>query len=166
MESKKQTFKVGDKVYYPARSTKIYRLENSMIYEYPFQLEGTDDSFTYEGKFNSSDELASIFHATFENCKKLSSLYGIEFEEPKNFLDIHLEKGSKVLCLIKKKPIERLPAKIWEIHPNTCVIDVISTVAKTSKDQLYYSEQGVRYTSENQLYPIAIDSKGQITYLS
>lgn len=166
MEPEKQIFNVGDKVYFPAKSTKIYTLKKGMIYKYPFELENTNVSFTYEGKLFCLDEFPSIFHATYENYKKLSSLYGIQFEEPKNFLDIHLEKNSKVLCLIKKKPIEELPTKIWEIKPNTCVIDVISTVATTSKDRMYYSEQGIRYTSENQLYPIAIDSKGHITYLS
>lgn len=166
MEPEKQIFNVGDKVYYPAISTKIYRLKKSMIYEYPFELEGTDASFTYEGKFNSSDELPSIFHATFENCKKLSSLYHIQFEEPKLFLDIHLEKGSKVLCLIKKKPIEKLPKYVWELNHNTCIIDVISIIVTTGTGKAYISEQGIRYKDEAELYPIAIDSKGQITYLS
>lgn len=166
MEPEKQIFNIGDKVYYPARSTKIYRLEKSRIYEYPFEVKEIDSSFTYEGKLYSCDEFPSIFHATFENCKKLSSLYSIQFEEPKLFLDIHLEKGSKVLCLIKKKPIEKLPEYVWELNHNTCIIDVISIIVTTGTGKAYISEQGIRYTSECQLYPIAIDSKGQITYLS
>lgn len=166
MEPKQQIFNVGDKVYFPTKSTKIYTLKKGMIYKYPFELENTNVSFTYEGKLFCLDEFPSIFHATSENCKKLSSLYGIQFEKPKLFLDIHLEKGSKVLCLIKKKPIEKLPKYIWELNHNTCIIDVISIIVTTSTGKAYISEQGLRYKDEAELYPIAIDSKGHITYLS
>lgn len=163
MNQRNKPFKVGDKVYYPNFSNNIYELKANSQKDYPVKIvEVFDRTFTKDGKESRQDNIPAIFHATKENCKKLSELYGVQFEQPKSFLDIHLEKGSKVLCLIEKKPLKELPKYIWELNHNICIIDVIST--KT--DNAYYTEQGIRYTDYKQLYPIAIDDKGKITYLN
>lgn len=162
MNQNKQTFKAGDKVYYPCKSTKILTLQKHTSFEFPFKvINGNSDmTFTKQGKEYLYDNVPTIFHATKKNCKKLSELYGIQFEEPKSFLDIHLEKGSKVLCLIvNNQPLE-LPKHIWELDFNEYHVSVI--VRKV--DNTYYSLKGKRI-EERVIYPIAIDDRGRITYL-
>lgn len=161
MNQNKQTFKVGDKVYYPNFSNNIYVLKPNTSKEYPVKLTGVfDRTFTKDGKESRQDNIPLIFHATRMNCKKLSELYGIQFEQPKSFLDIHLEKGSKVLCLIVTKDINYLPKFIWELDYDKCDIDVI----KKKVNDSYLSGYSV-YSNIKDIYPIAIDHKGKITYL-
>lgn len=78
-------FKVGDKVYYLSAKPQIYILEDNIDNEmYPLAIEDTlfRESFTRIGLSYISDSLPSIFHATEENRRKLSELYGVEFEAP------------------------------------------------------------------------------------
>lgn len=79
------TFRVGDKVYYLSEQPKIYTLEDNINNSrYPLVIEdgALKATFTREGHIYISDSLPSIFHATEENCRKLSDLYGVEFEAP------------------------------------------------------------------------------------
>ena len=102
MNQTKHTFKAGDKVYFPNWSNRIFVLKNHQSSIFP--LMATDNeiarTLTPEGKEQHDDYLPVIFHAIKENHKKLSELYNIQFEQPTTFLDTHLEKGSKVLCLM------------------------------------------------------------------
>lgn len=161
MNQNNQIFKAGDKVYYPTYSNNIYELQSTNQKEYPVKIVGVfDRTFTRAGKESIYDNIPTIFHATKENCKKLSELYGIQFEQPKSFLDIHLEKGSKVLCLIVKEEIKQLPKYIWELDYDRCHIEVI----KKKVNNTYLSGYSV-YSNIKDIYAIAIDHKGKITYL-
>lgn len=162
-----QTFKVGDKVYYPIQGNEIFTLTKSNDKAYPLSIdfinEDGDDSatFTKNGKYYSNHSNVSIFHVTEENRKLLNSLYGIQFEEPKSFLDHHLSLGSKVLCLVAKKP-NKLPNKIWELDSNSQFIDVI---VKHTSDNEYLNDGGC-IIKWQYVYPIEVTSTGQINYLS
>lgn len=164
MSQIEQTFKAGDRVYFPRKSTKIYTLKEHTSPDYPVKIEclGSMTSFTKDGKEFEFDGLPSIFHATRENYETLGELYNVQFEYPKTFLETHLEKGSKVLCLVAKelKTTRELPNFIWEIDYNNHFIDVISK----KKGSDYYSDHEVIIRWRN-IYPIAIDDKGKITYL-
>lgn len=158
----KQQFKVGDKVYFPMKGNKIYTLKQYVTKTYPLVIEfGDDDSttFTGNGLYCTDHENPSIFHATKRNKKLLDKLYETEFEEPVSFLDHHLSLGSKVLCLIVHEPKE-LPTKIWEVNSTNEYIDIVS---KKLKDTYYSNNSSV--ICWDHLLPIAIDSKGNITYL-
>lgn len=161
MKQTKQTFKAGDKVYFPNWSNKIYTLKSHDSTNFPIKIK--DDkvvrTLTSQGKEYNSRYCPVIFHATKENCTKLSELYGIQFEKPKSFLDIHLEKGSKVLCLIIKDTKVELPKYIWEIENSKCFIKIITK----KLDNDYYTDNV--FIARNNIYPIAIDDKGHITYL-
>lgn len=161
MNQRNKPFKVGDKVYYPNFSNNIYELKANSQKDYPVKIVGVfDRTFTKDGKESRQDNVPAIFHATKENCNKLSELYGIQFEEPKSFLDIHLEKGSKVLCLIVTKDINYLPKYVWELDYDKYDIEVI----KKKVNDTYLSGYSA-YSNIKDIYPIAIDGKGRITYL-
>lgn len=77
-----QEFKAGDNVYCPDQSTDIYILEGySPGTGFPVWIKNKE-SFTLDGKRFRDGKVPSIFHATPENCRKLSEFYGIEFEQP------------------------------------------------------------------------------------
>lgn len=95
-------FKVGDKVYYPARNTQIYTLNSHNDESYPLAIVGEPSftaSFNYQGREWYSHQLSSIFHATEENRRKLSELHGVDFEEPpvkptsREIIQAKLDKG-------------------------------------------------------------------------
>lgn len=158
----KQQFKVGDKVYFPIKGNKIYTLKQSVNKTYPLIIEFEDDdstTFTRNGIYYTDHENPSIFHATKRNKELLDKLFETEFEEPVSFLDYHLSLGSKVLCLIVFEPRE-LPTKIWEVNSTN---EYIGIVSKKLKDTYYsINNSAIRW---DHLLPIAIDSKGNITYL-
>lgn len=160
MSQYKHIFKAGDKVYFPKKSVKIYTL-NEHANDYPVEVQyGVSiTSFTKHGKEFAFDDLPSIFHATKENCEKLSELYGVQFEKPQSFLDKHLEKGSKVLCLIVKNLPAELPKCIWNINSDQCTIDLIAF----KQEDTYFNQHRVSVYED--IYPIAISSNGKITYL-
>ena len=83
--NKQNEFKAGDKVYYPLKSNKIYKLEAHKDAHYLLRVvdkDGSVASFFTCGKFHYYDSIPSIFHATEKNQAALEQLYGIEFEKP------------------------------------------------------------------------------------
>ena len=159
-----QTFKVGDKVYCPMISNKIFTLTKSPNRLYPLCISFPEYGGIFDeyGKYNISDLNNTLFHVTKENQELLSKLYGIQFEEPKSFLDRHLSLGSKVLCLICRNEKYKLPSKIWELDSNIQFIDVI--VEHTS-DNEFINDMGF-IMKWKYVYPIEVTSTGQINYLS
>ena len=159
-----QTFKVGDKVYCPILGNKIFTLTQSLSSTYPLSISfrGYVEIFDEYGKYKLSDLNNTLFHVTKENQELLSKLYGIQFEEPKSFLDHHLSLGSKVLCLICRNEKYKLPSKIWELDSNIQFIDVI--VEHTS-DNEFINDMGF-IMKWKYVYPIEVTSTGQINYLS
>lgn len=75
------TFKVGDLVYFPTLSTKVYTLSGTSCGCYIVRVDD-DGTFTKDGKLYDDDNIQRIFHATEENRELLSKLYGVEFEAP------------------------------------------------------------------------------------
>lgn len=161
MSQIKETFKAGDRVYFPKKSTKIYTLKEHTSSNYPIKIKylGSTTSFTKDGKEFEFDGLPSIFHATRDSFETLVELYNVQFAYPKTFLETHLEKGSKVLCLVVKNLPAELPKYIWEINPNQCTVNVITN----KKEGIYYNQYNAAVLQD--IYPIAIDGEGKITYL-
>lgn len=126
-------FKAGDKIYCPMLGNAIFTIESALFERFPLKIETDTNliSFTQEGHVFIEHAVPSIFKATKENQELLSKLYGIQFEEPKSFLDHHLSLGSKILCLIVNEPKE-LPEKIWEIDSNNETIDLVSKKVKNT----------------------------------
>lgn len=158
-----QTFKVGDKVYFPVKGTEIYTLKQSKNKTYPLIIEFVDNdstTFTKNGIYYTDNKNTSIFHATKENQELLSKLYGIQFEEPNSFLDHHLSLGSKILCLVCTNNQHKLPNKIWQLIDDTQCIDVI-----TGKNGNIYISQHNVPIKWKYIYPIEVTSTGQINYL-
>ena len=103
-------FKVGDKVYFPPKSTKVLTIHAHYdSSEYPI-LTSVDSerhpwSLTIDGKAYVDDALPSLFHATPEMKAKLEDFYGVEFEAPpvkptsREIIQVTLARGDKyVLC--------------------------------------------------------------------
>ena len=166
-----KTFKVGDAVYCPILGNKIFTLTKNSTKSskriYPLRISFPEygeygEIFDEYGKYNLNDLNNSLFHVTKENQELLSKLYGIQFEEPKSFLDHHLSLGSKVLCLICRNEKYKLPSKIWELDSNIQFIDVI--VEHTS-DNEFINDMGF-IMKWKYVYPIEVTSTGQINYLS
>lgn len=80
----KQEFKVGDKVYYPSKSTKVHALHerDEEGYALFFNHNNHVCSFKSNGIEWSDEIMPTIFHATPENHELLCKLYGVEFEAP------------------------------------------------------------------------------------
>lgn len=79
------TFKVGDQVYYPALGKQVYKLVPSYkgyLYYLALKTDKQDYTFTKNGEYFEASVLPVIFHATKKNCKRLSKLYDVQFEQP------------------------------------------------------------------------------------
>lgn len=75
-----QNFKPGDKVYFPAKSTKVLTVQN--VNGNPSCLMLVDGYCLMSGgKISNLDCNPSIFHATEENRLILEALYGVEFDK-------------------------------------------------------------------------------------
>lgn len=99
-EGQKETFAVGDKVYYPLNGAKIYTLIDSGISDgnFPLEISGVT-TFTTDGKLLLTDRVPALFKATEENHELLTKLYGLNFEKPKSVLLQMLKEGKNVLCV-------------------------------------------------------------------
>ena len=154
-------FKVGDLVYYPSCSQKIYELKENpdKDSEYPLvikQRKHTISIITTTGMDYFSNEVPRIFHATLETKKILDQLYGIEFEEPsKTFfqkMEEHFDKGgSDVLCTpIRCNTSKLTPVVIRGVHKhfghlvdNTgtpWVVDSLRVLSSDEVSQFIWSE--------------------------
>lgn len=88
----KQTFKAGDKVYYPLMSDKILTLLKHDEDTVSVDL-GLGNFFEPNGKKFQHHLAQSIFHATQLNYELLTNLYPhIQFEEPKPTPDTIVKK--------------------------------------------------------------------------
>lgn len=123
-------FKVGDKVYFPAESTRVLTVSaatstvasegvREYYKRYPLQL--PDWEFTTDGKILYDGELPWLFHATPKNHALLEQLYGKEFEKPpaktssENIVQMMLERGSKfVPCWVSDNIQEPDPTDSWD----------------------------------------------------
>ena len=107
MNNEQPTFKAGDEVYCPARSTEIYVLEpvhvQSFGVDFSSQISGLSP-FTRDGKIYKKYKNQSIFHATPENKVLLEALYKCDFESPKlkgsDLTRKLLSEGKHVLCYV------------------------------------------------------------------
>lgn len=118
-------FKAGDKVYYLDAKPQIYILEDNIGSAiYPLAIEDTlfRAPFTRMGLSCISDGLPSIFHATEENRRNLSELYGIEFEAPpakptsREIIRVKLNKSTEpVPCWVSNDPNCTQPTRedVW-----------------------------------------------------
>ena len=119
-------FKVGDKVYYPFGGTHIYTLdscEDDLRYPLAIIGEFNIETFTLEGFEWNRYLLPSIFHATEENHKKLSDLYGVEFEAPPE------PKTSREV-------IQAMLDDGWDVVPVICIEDGEKGLGYASKTYL------------------------------
>ena len=75
-------FKVGDKVYFPLKTTKVCTLTERGSIGYPLSifLNYNLESCTFIGEFYENLGIPCIFHATQENKELLEKLHGVEFE--------------------------------------------------------------------------------------
>ena len=97
-------FKIGDKVYFPKESNKVFTIEDTeCTVSYPLRFGAI--TFTRDGRRHTRDITPSLFHATPENKAKLEALYGVEFETPpvkptsREIIKATLARGDKyVLC--------------------------------------------------------------------
>ncbi|MFB6349964.1 hypothetical protein ACFBZI_11085 [Moraxella sp. ZJ142] len=76
--------KVGDKVYFPAGTTKICTVERSGNATYPLVIRYRNFSeyFLEDGCETETRLYPALLPATRRNCELLSELYGVEFEKP------------------------------------------------------------------------------------
>jgi hypothetical protein len=79
---KQNEFKAGDLVYWPSRGTSVFSTVGYNLQSYPLSIVDHDTRFTVDGRFNKTDTLPELFHATPENKTLLDALYGVEFESP------------------------------------------------------------------------------------
>ncbi|MFB6349920.1 hypothetical protein ACFBZI_11795 [Moraxella sp. ZJ142] len=75
-------FRVGDKVYAPSCSNKVYVLTETNGRKYSLRACRSDAGTDAGCRAFSHGNMPKLFHATDENCELLSKLYGIEFEKP------------------------------------------------------------------------------------
>ena len=80
-----KTFKVGDLVYCPKIGVGVYILErNDVKYGLPYELKINIDgfvwTFTEGGSFYIRDAFPALFEVTEKNRKRLSKLYGVDFD--------------------------------------------------------------------------------------
>ena len=139
-------FKIGDKVYFPHKTTKVLTIcRNSYISEYPI-IALADSvkypwSLTIDGKVYVDDALPSLHHATPENQAKLEALYGVPFEPapskptPKEIIHARLDSGElSVPCWVSS--VDKQP----DIRNTWIFIRQI-----VDEDQPFVDEQGSKW---------------------
>ena len=96
-------FKIGDKVYYPTESNKVFTLEGTgCTVSYPLRC--GPRTFTKDGRYRVSDITPSLYHATPENKAKLEDFYGIPFEPApskptsREIIKAMLARGDMYVC--------------------------------------------------------------------
>ena len=96
-------FKIGDKVYFPKESNKVFTIEDTeCTVSYPLRFGA--NTFTRDGRYCVSDITPSLYHATPENKAKLEDFYGIPFEPapskptPKEIIKAMLARGDMYVC--------------------------------------------------------------------
>ena len=96
-------FKIGDKVYFPKESNKVFTIEDTeCTVSYPLRFGAI--TFTRDGRRHTRDITPSLFHATPENKAKLEALYGVEFETPpvkptsREIIKAMLARGDMYVC--------------------------------------------------------------------
>lgn len=108
------TFKPGDEVYYPALDNKVHILKACNSPKFPVCIEFSPEdhectadpdgrpcglvSFTVDGRYDSSHNFPSIFHATAENRSKIANFYGNSRDDGDED-EIHLLYKEKALEL-------------------------------------------------------------------
>ncbi|UZA02941.1 hypothetical protein [Moraxella bovis] len=147
----KETFKAGDKVYFPAHGFNIHELKGASDFTYPINLTiGTQRfSFTEQGYFIYGQGVPSIFLATRENHKKLTEFYSMAFEEPpkpklpREVIQAMLDDGWKyVPCFVSDS----------KMYPDTtCSL----TLIKSIKDNGLFRDTSKLYWS----YAVPFDLK-------
>lgn len=79
-----KTFNVGDLVYCPKIGVGVYILERSDVeYGLHYKLKIDTDrfgTFTSDGRYIFKDLVPSLFKVSVKNHKRLTKLYGVEFE--------------------------------------------------------------------------------------
>ena len=73
-------FKADDKVYFPFKTNRVITVEQYQHTNYPILAGG--HSFTLDGKYEGSEPVPSLLHATPRTHALLEELYGVEFEKP------------------------------------------------------------------------------------
>lgn len=75
-------FKIGDKVYFPLKTTKICTITENYANTYTLSvdLQRTLGVCTTSGEVVANSGISNIFHATQENKDLLEKLHGVEFE--------------------------------------------------------------------------------------
>ena len=79
------TFKAGDKVYFPMQTTKVCTINKSSSLMFPLSINAMGKELgncTISGKALTISNVPNIYHATKENRELLEQLYGVEFETP------------------------------------------------------------------------------------
>ena len=79
------TFKAGDKVYFPMQTTKVCTISKSSSLMFPLSINAMGEELgncTILGKALTISNVPNIYHATKENRELLEKLYGVEFENP------------------------------------------------------------------------------------
>lgn len=79
------TFKDGDKVYFPMQTTKVCTISKSSSLMFPLSINAMGEELgncTILGKALTISNVPNIYHVTKENRELLEKLYGVEFETP------------------------------------------------------------------------------------
>lgn len=159
----KQPFKDGDFVYIPRYSTDVFIVHlRGHDFNFPFSAKSLKESevettFLFDGRHFVGDKLPSVFLATEENRKKLSDLYGVEFDViPKlEALKGKLKQTNLVLFCDGGKPehLEDLGG---------CLIRQVKEV----KENRIFTNYGFYDEDDYEnVYPICVDAEGNIVYL-
>ena len=173
------TFKPGDEVYYPSLDDKVHVLKTCNCPKFPVCIEFSPEdhectadpdgrpcglvSFTVDGRYDSSHNFPSIFHATTENRSKIANFYGSSQDEDE---EIHL--------LYKEKALE-LPTPFMAF-----VTDYASEAEEFARSGFYYmvfegefaqirdkretlggSKFFVDHSNNDWLYAIPVDAAGK-----
>ena len=134
------TFKIGDKVYFPKDGNKVFTIEDderSILY--PLGFGG--NTFTRNGRYCISDTTPSLYHATPENKAKLEAFYGIPFESapykptPKEIIQARLDSGElSVPCWVSSVDKQPATRNTWMFIRQ--IVD---------EDQPFVDEQGSKW---------------------
>lgn len=130
-------FEAGDRVYCPARGTRIYTVSDESCIG--ISVDGM--YFREDGTFEGS--IPQIFLATRINQKRLSEFYGLEFEEP---LTVHykilesIANKVSVICYVSDSDF---------METNT--VAVITDYSENSKSYIDNNEDFWKYAT-----PIAL----------
>lgn len=160
----KKTFKDGDRVYFPAHGSGIYRLEwDSLRTGYFTAYDESNNAVCKDLRYDGTSEslfdsvMPIVFHATKRNRELLEQFYGFDFDKYCPQKEVLRIKKS-IFCDVRPIGTPYTPT-----YTSQMVFATITQYEEEDGSPVYMTENGAKFTYAT---PVSVDLYGNVTQRS